>query len=209
MMHGLDTGFFVAAEVAEHAEHADARATLARLVSAGDRIAIAPQVLAEFIHTVTDPRRFTHPLDMGSACQLAEQWWTAADVQQVFPDDAATRQFLLWLGQFGLGRKRLLDTQLAATYRQAVVLSLLTNNPADFSIFGTFTCITPKAAPTTPGRFQHLRDLHVHHTEGGSYDAMNVVVISRAFTKRIPRSHVVGYHLTWTTPSPRGSRNAS
>ncbi len=55
MIHGLDTGFLVAAEVREHAAHADARATLAQVLSAGDFIAIAPQVLAEFIHVVTDP----------------------------------------------------------------------------------------------------------------------------------------------------------
>jgi predicted nucleic acid-binding protein len=60
MMHGLDTGFLVAAEVMEHADHAAARAAIARLVSAGDVIAIAPQVLAEFIHIVMDPRRFTN-----------------------------------------------------------------------------------------------------------------------------------------------------
>ena len=97
MTHGLDTGFLVAAEVREHAEHADARDTLARLLSAGDLIAIAPQVLAEFIHVVTDPRRFAQPLDMTAARQLAEQWWTAREVVRVFPDDAATRQFLTWL----------------------------------------------------------------------------------------------------------------
>ncbi len=49
MIHGMDTGFLFAAEVREHAEHADARGTLARLLSAGDLIAMAPQVLAEFI----------------------------------------------------------------------------------------------------------------------------------------------------------------
>jgi predicted nucleic acid-binding protein len=80
MMHGLDTGFLVAAEVREHAEHAAARDTLARLLSARDVVAIAPQVLAEFIHIVTDPRRFTQPLDMNSARGLAEQWWTATSV---------------------------------------------------------------------------------------------------------------------------------
>ncbi len=64
MIHGLDTGFLVAAEVTEHVEHTGARDTLARLLSAGDLIAIAPQVLAEFIHIVTDPRRFVQPLDM-------------------------------------------------------------------------------------------------------------------------------------------------
>src|SRR5438552_2623315 len=119
MIHGVDTGFLVAAEVAAHAAHQDARATLTRLLGAGDLIAIAPQVLAEFIHVVTDPRRFTHPLENAAARQVAEQWWTASDVVHVFPDNNATQQFLGWLGQFALGRKRLLDTLLAATYRQA------------------------------------------------------------------------------------------
>src|SRR5438046_5632820 len=127
----------------EHAEHTDARATLARLLGAGDLIAIAPQVLAEFIHIVTDPRRFLQPLDMTTARQLAEQWWTAREVVRVFPDDAATRQFLAWLHQFSLGRKRLLDTLLAATYRQAGIQSVLTTNPRDFAIFGVFLCTTP------------------------------------------------------------------
>ena len=145
MIHGLDTGFLVAAEVLEHTENAAAWDTLARLLSAGDLIAIAPQVLAEFIHIVTDPRRFTQPLDVPTAQQLAEQWWTAREVLRVSPDDGATRQFLTWLQQFALGRKRLLDTLLAATYAQAGIQSLLTTNPADFGIFGAFQCITPKA----------------------------------------------------------------
>lgn len=96
MIHGLDTGFLVAAEVLEHAEHVAARDTLARLLAAGDLIALAPQVLAEFIHIVTDPRRFAHPLDMTAARQLAEQWWTARQAVLVFPDDAPRDNF--WPG---------------------------------------------------------------------------------------------------------------
>jgi predicted nucleic acid-binding protein len=143
MIHGLDTGFLVAAELMEHAEHIAARDTLARLLAAGDFIGIAPQVLAEFIHVVTDSRRFAQPLDMTAARRLAEQWWTAREVVRVFPDDGATRQFLAWLQQFSLGRKRLLDTLLAATYQAAGIQSLLTTNPSDFAVFGVFTCITP------------------------------------------------------------------
>jgi predicted nucleic acid-binding protein len=108
------------------------------------------QVLAEFIHIVTDARRFTHPLDMAAARQLAELWWTAGDVVQVFPDDGATRQFLGWLAQFSLGRKRMLDTLLAATYQQAGVQSLVTTNPADFGVFSVFTCITPTTTAPKP-----------------------------------------------------------
>jgi predicted nucleic acid-binding protein len=149
MIHGLDTGFLVAAEVKDTA-HADARATLAQVLSAGDVIAIAPQVLAEFIHIVTDPRRFTQPLEMSAARGVAGLWWTASDVVQTFPDDAAVRQFLTWLEQFSLRRKRLLDTLLAATYRQAGIQSLLTTNQSDFLIFGVFACIAPGLSGTNP-----------------------------------------------------------
>jgi len=67
---------------------------------------------------------------------------------RVFPDDAAARQFLAWLQQFSLGRKRLLDTLLAATYRQASIQSLLTTNQADFLVFSVFTCIAPERRTT-------------------------------------------------------------
>jgi hypothetical protein len=41
-------------------------------LTAGDLLAIAPQVLAEFIHIVTDPRRFAQPLEMTAVRRLAE-----------------------------------------------------------------------------------------------------------------------------------------
>jgi hypothetical protein len=44
---------------------------------------------------------------MNAARAVAEQWWTASDVVQAFPDAGAVRQFLTWLQQFSLGRKRL------------------------------------------------------------------------------------------------------
>ena len=104
MMHGLDTGFLVAIEVTEHADHANARTILSRLLGASDLIAIAPQVLAEFIHIVTDPRRFKNPFSVPAARQVAEKWWNANDVVQLFPDGAATSQFLQWVAQYHLGR---------------------------------------------------------------------------------------------------------
>lgn len=150
MIYGLDTGFLVAAEVIEHSDHVSARSVLAKLAGSGDLIGIAPQVLAEFIHIVTDPRRFTHPLDISAAIQLADQWWTASEVVQAFPDGDATKQFLIWLKQHSLGRKRLLDTLLAATYWRAGILSILTTNPADFGVFGLFNCITPTNSAAIP-----------------------------------------------------------
>jgi predicted nucleic acid-binding protein len=45
-------------------DHVAARATLSRLLGNGDRLALAPQVLAEFIHVVTDSRRFRQPVEI-------------------------------------------------------------------------------------------------------------------------------------------------
>jgi predicted nucleic acid-binding protein len=143
MIHGIDTGFLVSVEHAEHADRAAARKTLSRLLADGDRLALAPQVIAEFIHVVTDPRRFRQPAGASTARLTARNWWTARQVDHVFPDEEAARQFLDWLDRFKLGRKRLLDTLLAATYHRAGVRSLLTTNPDDFRTFGCFDLITP------------------------------------------------------------------
>lgn len=142
MIHGMDTGFLVAVEHTEHAEHAVARQVLAGLRSAGDQFAL----VAEFMHVVTDARRFARPISMKTANQLMHQWWTAAEVIPIFPDNLAMLQFLAWVRQFSLGRKRLLDTLLAATFRHAGIQSVLTTNPADFGVFGVFSCVTPAGA---------------------------------------------------------------
>jgi predicted nucleic acid-binding protein len=112
-------------------------------LAAGDTFALAPQVLAEFLHIVTDARRFANPLEMSAAIALSDQWWTAQEVAHVFPGESASRQFLNWMQQHRLGRKRLLDTLLAATYWQAGISSVLTTNPADFGVFGCFQCVVP------------------------------------------------------------------
>ena len=67
MATGIDTSLLVAAEVLSHPDHSRARAKLQSVTQAGEQLALAPQVLAEFVHIVTDPRRFTAPLDMAAA----------------------------------------------------------------------------------------------------------------------------------------------
>ena len=142
MTHGLDTSFLVAVEVSSHAEHAACRARFQKMVRAGDTFSLVPQILAEFIHVVTDPRRFSSPLTMEQAIERAAIWWNAAEVVHVFPTADSTLLFLNWIGECNLGRKRLLGTMLAATLRAASVTSILTLNRDDFTVFDDF--IFPK-----------------------------------------------------------------
>jgi predicted nucleic acid-binding protein len=104
-------------------------------------------VLAEFVHIVTDARRFKLPLTMAQALVEAAGWMDASDVEHVAPDDQAVKWFLEEMGRHRLGRKRVLDTMLAATYRSAGITSLLTLNGPDFAVFGELTCIGAVSAP--------------------------------------------------------------
>lgn len=139
MTHGLDTSFLVAVEVSSHEEHAGCRARFQKLLKAEDTFSLAPQILAEFIHVVTDPRRFASPLTLEQAIERAEIWWNAAEVVHVFPTAESTLLFLGWLEEHKLGRKRLLDTMLASTLQANGVTSVLTLNRSDFTLFGNFT----------------------------------------------------------------------
>lgn len=142
MTHGIDTDFLVATEIQEHPFHAPAEALLRALLDQGHDLALAPQTLAEFIHIVTDGKRMPRPLGMAEAIARAEHWWQAAEVVRVFPDGQAVADFLTWLTRHQLGRKRLLDTMLAATFQQAGIRKLITNNERDFRVLGVFEIVT-------------------------------------------------------------------
>ncbi len=141
MTHGIDTDFLVAAEITDHPFHGQADRLLADLLDAGHDFALAPQTLAEFIHIVTDGRRMPHPLVMADAINRAEQWWQAAEVIHVFPAGRTVAEFVGWLRRHRLGRKRLLDTMLAATFRNAGVPRIITNNARDYEVLGCFKIV--------------------------------------------------------------------
>ena len=142
-MIGVDTTFLVQLELVELPAHKAAHEILQReILQPHTPLALAPQVLSEFIHVATDPRRFQTPLTMDEAVAKAGFWWSAGEVQHVFPGSESTILFLDWMKRHQLGRKRLLDTQLAAVLWTAGVRSLLTSNPADFQIFG-FRLLVP------------------------------------------------------------------
>ena len=80
---------------------------------------------------------------MVEALDRAQIWWTAREVTQVFPTDAAVNTFVGWMKTYRLGRNRILDTLLGATYLTSGITSLVTNNSKDFHTFGVFTIIEP------------------------------------------------------------------
>ncbi len=100
-------------------------------------------VVAEFLHVATDARRFAPPLTMTEALDWIEEFLKNPAVSLLELRQASMDQTLRWMREFNLGRKRILDTQLAAVLHISGVRRLLTSNPADFTVFSALETVTP------------------------------------------------------------------
>ena len=136
MTYLADTDFLVAVEVRGHEFHRAASDLLAKLLADGHEIGVTPQALAEFIHVATDSRRLPDPMTVEEATDRAERWWQAKETARIFPDFSSTLSWLDLLRRHRLGRKRLLDTMLAAMCKANAIGKIITNNEDDFRAFG-------------------------------------------------------------------------
>lgn len=135
MTYGIDTTFLVQLDVASHDNYDKACALRDSLLAEGHDFALAPQVLSEYIHIVTDPRRFTTAVSMKVALAQSRAWWHASEIRHVHPDENAVALFHSWMLQHSLGRKRILDTLLAATYHAAGIKGIISSNARDYHPF--------------------------------------------------------------------------
>ncbi len=142
-MTGLDCNILVQLALADHPVNAATVAVVQAEVQKGNRLVFPSLVINEFLHVVTDARRFSPPLTMTEALDWVETFLTNPSVGLLEPTPESLRQTLRWIRQFNLGRKRILDTHLAAVFHTAGVRRLLTSNPGDFTVFGVLEIITP------------------------------------------------------------------
>lgn len=142
-MLALDTDVLVAWAMAGSPRHEWARGLFAAEVQGqGGSLALTPQVMHELLHVVTDPRRFENPLSMADALRLARRLWDSEDIVRVFPAPEVVPRTLELMAALRLGRKRILDTALAATLECAGIGRLATFNSADFAIFRFLDLVT-------------------------------------------------------------------
>ncbi len=139
-MIGIDTSFLIAWAIPEHPDHGTCRQLSSKAASQGRSFGLTLGILAEFLHVATDPKRFSKPLTMAEAIHIADFWAQAAEVTLLHQEVATCQQWLHWMQQHHLGRKRVLDTLIAAIWHQAGIADVYTLNPADFRLFDCFTC---------------------------------------------------------------------
>jgi toxin-antitoxin system PIN domain toxin len=144
---GLDTNVLVYAHVASLPEHGVVRGFLEGQLTRRDvTLVLTPAVLHEFVHVVTDPRRFEPPVAIGEALALARLYLGRANVECLATDAEAVAAAFGLVDRHQLGCKRLADTLLAATLLRHGVRQLVTCNRADFEVFSGLDLIDPRGA---------------------------------------------------------------
>lgn len=140
----LDTDVLVHWAMAGAPHHRAVRKYLEREVRQGGwRLGITQQTLNELIHVVTDSRRFENPLPMKEALRMSRELWHGEDVERLLPTVEVHDRVCELMERFKLGRKRILDTALAATVEMAGVSRLATLNARDFALFPFLELVDP------------------------------------------------------------------
>jgi uncharacterized protein len=140
---GLDCNILVQLALADHPANAKTLAAVEAEARRGEILVFPPLIATEFLHVVTDERRFAPPLTMEEALAWLEDFMANPLVKTVEPGEASLRQTMRWMRQHRLGRKRVLDTHLAAVLHTHGVRRLLTSNPGDFTVFGVIETVVP------------------------------------------------------------------
>lgn len=140
----VDTDVLIPWLVASAPRHEESRSFIRQeLEKDGGRIAVAPQVCWEFLHVVTDERRFDRPCTLEQASGLVRAVWNAPETVRLPSSADVVPRVLELLQQHRLGRKRILDTALAAALEAGGVRRLATYNVRDYRCFGFLDPVSP------------------------------------------------------------------
>jgi uncharacterized protein len=143
---GIDSNVVIYAHVPSLTFHAQVRAFLLDHLRRADlRLVLTPLTLHEFVHVVTDPKRFAPPVTMSEAIAIARGYLGRSNVECVGVDEKAMLRALDLLEQHQLGGSRIADALLAATLLEHDVTELVTCNGADFAVFEGLIVIDPCA----------------------------------------------------------------
>ncbi len=139
---GLDSCFLIDLYWEDSPRHSNALSLFRGKVSdPAVELAVYYNCFNEFLHVITDARRFENPFSMQEALSVIDEWCNLDRVRVLYPCDASFKRAVTWLSMHRLGRNRINDTQMAASYISSGVFSIVTANPSDFAVFDVFDLV--------------------------------------------------------------------
>lgn len=144
MQVAVDTNILIAAHLPKLPDHQQARRAIERhLLIGSGQLVLTTMILHEFLHVITDARRFQNPPPMEEALHVTRSYCGKSNVAIYSPDVLDFEEALNLMSQHRLGRNRIADTVLAATLKRHGVDTLWTKNKADFAVFDFLQSVDP------------------------------------------------------------------
>ena len=138
-MIGLDTCFLIDLYWQDSPRNKNAHALFSRLINDESiQIAIYFNCFNEFLHVITDSKRFSNAFTIQEAIAVIDFWCDLDRVKVLYPNDTSFKRTLAWMNMYKLGRNRVNGTQLASCYLSNNITSIITANPKAFEIFRSF-----------------------------------------------------------------------
>ena len=145
MKQGIDSNVLIYAHIPTFSEHARVRVFLADILAQTDAVlAFTPAILHEFVHVITDARRFAPPVEMSEALAVARLYIDRENTECLPVVESDLTDAFDLLERHGLGRKRIADTLFASTLLRHGITELITCNPDDFKVFDELKVIDPR-----------------------------------------------------------------
>ena len=138
-MIGLDTCFLIDLYWQDSPRNKNARALFSKIANdESAQVAIYFNCFNEFLHVITDSKRFSNAFTIQEAIDVIDLWCDIDNVKVLYPNDTSFKRTLAWMNMYKLGRNRINDTQMASCYLSNNITSIITANPRDFEIFKSF-----------------------------------------------------------------------
>src|SRR4051812_39500533 len=116
MRRGGDTNVLIYAHMTELPQHERVRRYLLGQLAQDDiALAVTPGILHEFVHVITDARRFNPPVTMSEALAVARSYLNRMNVECLSIDARTIGSAFRLLERHQLGRKRIADTLFTAS----------------------------------------------------------------------------------------------
>lgn len=140
-MVGLDSCFLIDLYWEDSPRHAAVLKKFNEIAASGQDVCVYYNCFNEFIHVITDKKRFENAFSMEEALSVVDEWRDLENVKILFPDEQSFGRTVAWLSVYKLSCNRLNDTNMAASYVHSGVSSVITANPKDFEIFSELKII--------------------------------------------------------------------
>jgi predicted nucleic acid-binding protein len=142
---GVDTNVLIYAHIPAFQEHSQVWNFLLDQLNRPDvTLVVTPEIFHEFVHVVTDSKRFDPPVSMSEALSIVRLYLEKTNIECLGTTEAILGEALSLMERYKLGRKRVADTLFAATLLHDRINTIVTYNPKDFRVFEGLTVIDPR-----------------------------------------------------------------